>query len=86
MLVETPDGLRRLYHRGDPVDPQRVGARSLPDARSLPGDYRKLLDWYAAWESKNAGDLSIDPLLALSGSWTFGDADTYIRELREGWE
>ncbi|MBS1799059.1 MAG: hypothetical protein JSS95_04455 [Acidobacteria bacterium] len=86
MLMETPDGLRRLYRRGDPVDPHRIGARRLPEASSLSADYRKLLDWYAAWESKNAGDLSLDPILALAGTWTFGDADRYVRELREGWE
>jgi hypothetical protein len=86
MLIETSDGLRRLYRRGDPIDPRRVGARHLPHLASLPESYRPLLDWYTAWESKNAGDLSADPLLALAGTWTFGDADTYVRELREGWE
>jgi hypothetical protein len=86
MLVETPDGLRRLYRRGDPIDPQRVGTRHLPNPASLPEAHRPLLDWYAAWEKKNVGDLSSDPLLALAGTWTFGDGDTYVRELREGWE
>lgn len=86
MLVETPEGLRRLYHRGDPVDPQRAGARHLPDPASLPESYRDLLNWYVAWERKHAASLSADPLLALAGTWTFGDADTYVRELREGWE
>ena len=86
MLMETPDGLRRLYRRGDPTDPQRVGARHLPDPASLPEEHRRLLDWYTAWENKNAGDVSSDPLLALAGTWTFGDADAYVRELREGWE
>jgi hypothetical protein len=86
MLVETPDGLRRLYRRGDPIDPQRVGARHLPVAASLPEDYRRLLDWYKAWVNKNAEDVSSDPLLALAGTWSFGDADAFVRELREGWE
>ena len=86
MLVETTDGLRRLYRRGDPIDPQRVGTRHLPDPASLPEAYRHLLDWYVTWEKKNAGDVSSDPLLALAGTWTFGDGDTFIRELREGWE
>jgi hypothetical protein len=86
MLVETPDGLRRLYHRGDPIDPQRMGARHLPDPASLTEGYRHLLDWYTAWENKNTGDVSSDPLLALAGTWTFGDADAYVREMREGWE
>jgi hypothetical protein len=85
MLIETPDGLRRLYRRGDPIDPQRVGTRHLPDPTSLTEDQRRLLDWYASWEKKNAGDISSDPLLALAGTWTFGDADTYVNELREGW-
>jgi hypothetical protein len=86
MLIETSDALRRLYRRGDPIDPQRAGGRHLPDPTSLPEGYRHLLDWYAAWEKKHAGDLSSDPLLALAGTWTFGDADTYVRELREGWD
>jgi hypothetical protein len=86
MLVETPDGLRRLYRQGDPIDPQRVGTRHLPDPASLPEGHRHLLGWYAAWEKKHAGDLSSDPLLALAGTWTFGDADTFVRELREGWD
>jgi hypothetical protein len=86
MLMETPDGLRRLYRRGDPIAPQRMGARHLPDPASLPEGYRHLLDWYTAWENKNAADVSSDPLLALAGTWTFGDADAYVRELREGWE
>lgn len=86
MLLETPDGLRRLYHRGDPINPLRVGARHLPDADSLPEGIRGLLDWYANWERKNASDTASDPLLTLSGTWAFGDADSYLRELREGWE
>jgi hypothetical protein len=86
MLVETPDGLRRLYHRGDPIDPQRTKARYLPDRASLPENYRGLLDWYADWDKKSARDVSADPLLALAGTWTFGDADAYVRELRESWE
>jgi hypothetical protein len=86
ILVETPDGLRRLYRRGDPIDPLRIGTRHTPDPSSLPESHRHLLDWYAAWEKKHAGDVSSDPLLALAGTWTFGDAGTFLRELREGWD
>ena len=86
MLIETPDGLRRLYRRGDPTDPQRAGTRSLPERESLTTAYADLLAWYSRWEHKHAGDLSADPLEALIGTWTFGDADTYVRELREGWD
>lgn len=86
MLVETPDGLRRLYRRGDPIDPDRIGARNRPELSTLPDTYRELLNWYVSWENKNVDDLSMDPLEALSGTWTFGDADTYLRKHREGWE
>jgi hypothetical protein len=26
---------------------------------------------------------AVDPLEALKGTWTFGDADTFVREMRE---
>ena len=51
-------------------------------------EYLGLLKWYTTWNLSDSkkGSPPLDPLLALVGTWTFGDADTYVREMREGWE
>lgn len=90
MLTELSDGLRRLYLEGDSFHPSRNGAQSVPKAEDLPPHLRRWLSWYESWgrahPQKQEPVPAIDPLLALAGTWTFGDADEYLRKLREGWE
>jgi len=90
MLTELSDGLRRLYLDGDSFHASRNGAQSLPKADDLPPHLRGWLSWYESWsrvhpQKRNAAPPA-DPLEALAGTWTFGDADTYVRQQREGWE
>ena len=87
MLLETPEGLRRLYRDGDPLDPRRVGSRQMPTLEHLPEQYRELLDWYQSWnQQQDCSIQSPDPLLALVGTWSFGQADEYVHSLRDNWE
>lgn len=91
ILVETAPGRRRLFRNGDPYDPAREGAKTVPAREDLPEQYRSLLDWYREWNNDNSEDRAEnDPLLALYGSgkdlWADEHADEYIRRLREGWE
>jgi len=90
MLTETSDGLRRLYLDGDAFHPSRNGAQSVPKAEDLPPHLRGWLSWYEKWSrahpQKRTADPAVDPFEALAGTWTFGDADTYVRQQREGWE
>jgi hypothetical protein len=91
MLIETAPGRRRLFRHGDTYDPQREGAKTMPERESLPEEYRGLLDWYQGWQQVSSVDrIKNDPLLALCGSgkdiWGDEPADKYIRRLREGWE
>jgi hypothetical protein len=46
MLLETGRGRRRLFRPGDPYDPAREGAKSVPHEEEVPSSYRGLLDWY----------------------------------------
>jgi hypothetical protein len=90
MLTEVNNGLRRLYLDGDDFHPSRNGAQSVPKPEDLPPNLRRWLNWYENWSRTHSGTKvttpTVDPLEALAGTWTFGDADTYVRELREGWE
>src|SRR5712664_199158 len=36
MLLETSEGRRRLYRKGDPYHPSREGSKMTPDADALP--------------------------------------------------
>lgn len=90
MLTELRSGLRRLYLEGDPSHPSRKGGQTVPKAADLPPHLRGWLLWYESWSrshpDKKDPSPERDPLENLTGTWTFGDAETYIRELREGWE
>ena len=86
LLTETKRGRRRLFREGDTVHFDRHG-KSAPSRQDIPSRYAGLLTWYEHW--KQAGTKvtpSADPFLALAGTWTFGDADTYVSELRKGWD
>ncbi len=86
MLIETAEGLRRLYREGDPTDPRRAGSRSTPER--LPEPYSELVNWYGQWarEQDQAAREDDDPLALLAGTWHYGDGDAYVNSLRDGWE
>ena len=91
MLVETSEGRRRLYRRGDSYHPGREGAKVTPEPEDIPSSHRELLEWYRNWSEKESSQRAEeDPLLALRGSgrglWSDEHADDYVRRLREGWE
>ena len=90
MLTETSDGLRRLFLEGDAFHPSRNGAQFMPKPDDLPPQLRGWLTWYAEWTrnhpSKRDPVPPRDLMSELEGTWTFGDAETYLRNLREGWE
>lgn len=90
MLTEIENGLRRLYIPGDPFHPSKQNGRSVPKAEDLPRNLLKWLAWYETWSRnhspKRPPARAVDPMEALEGTWTFGDGDTYLREMREGWE
>jgi hypothetical protein len=97
MLVETAPGRRRLFRRGDPVDPGRLGSeaqrgkRVSPDRDDVPDKYRYLLDWYRAVYSPapEPNGLGADPILGLRGLgreiWEGEHPDEYVARLRAGW-
>jgi hypothetical protein len=91
MLFETAKNSRRLFRPGDPFDPRREGAKSVPDREDIPAKYHALLDWYInVYVRRTTKTNKLDPLLALRGSgrklWADEHADEYVRRLREGWE
>ncbi len=90
MLTELRNGSRRLYLEGDDHHPSRDGAQFTPKPEDLAPHLRGWLSWYEIWSrshpDKREPSPAIDPLEELAGTWTFGDADTYVREIREGWQ
>ena len=91
MLLETTEGRRRLYRKGDPYHPAREGSKIVPETQDLPRDYQALLNWYREWSEAAAGQQAeVDPLLRLRGTgkklWKSEPADAYVNRLREGWQ
>lgn len=91
MLTVTGDGLRRLYLEGDKYHSSREGGQFVPMADDLPPDLRGwLFDWFDDWSKNHRAKREMAPAMdlmdSLEGTWTFGDADTYLQKLREGWE
>jgi len=82
MLYALGKGDRKLYKDGDNFQPARAGSPTHPEWSELPSEFKYLQRWYE--EEWNVS--SVDPLLALAGTWTFGSAEEYLRELREGWD
>lgn len=90
MLLETSEGRRRLFRKGDPYHPAREGSKIVPEPEGLPKKYQDLLYWYQRWSEAAAEQQSEnDPLLRLRGSgkklWKSEPADAYVNRLREGW-
>ena len=91
MLLETSEGRRRLFRKGDPYHPAREGSKIVPETEDLPKKYQGLLDWYQQWSDAATEQQSDnDPLLRLRGSgkklWKSEPADVYVNRLREGWQ
>lgn len=91
MLVETGKMTRRLWRPGDPIHPQRTGAKSVPRKGEIPEKYNALIDWYHHSQPKRGrGRVSADPILRLRGLgkhiWKGVDPDEYVRRLRQGWK
>ena len=91
MILETSNGRRRLFRKGDPFHPEREDGKITPNRDDLPYGYSGLLKWYDEWSgSGGANPKKEDPLLSLRGSgkhlWADEHADDYVRRLREGWE
>lgn len=90
MLTDVGNGQRRLFVPGDPSHPSKQNGQSLPKLQDLPASLLPWLKWYENWSrsqpSKQPSTSAADPMEALEGTWTFGDGDSYLREMREGWE
>lgn len=91
MLVESADGRRRLFCKGDPYHPDREGSKTTPAPDEIPSEYNELLNWYQEWCERQNGDrIKNDPLLKAIGSgkrlWADETPDEYVNRLREGWE
>lgn len=91
MLVESADGRRRLFCKGDPYHPDREGSKTRPAPDEIPSEYNELLNWYQEWcERQNRDRIKNDPLLKAIGSgkhlWADETPDEYVNRLREGWE
>ena len=90
MLVETSKGRRRLFRPGDPCDPGRSSGKDIPRDDEIPPEYGALIDWYRSEYVAGSERQAADPILSLCGLgselWGEGDADAYVRRLREGWQ
>jgi hypothetical protein len=91
MLLETGKNRRRLFRPGDWYNPEREGAKIVPEKTEIPEKYHELLDWYEKeYSRKGSNPKEEDPLLSLRGSgkklWADEHADAYVRRLREAWE
>lgn len=91
MLFETAKNRRRLFRPGDSYNPNREGAKTIPERSEIPRKYHHLLDWYEnKYKREGSHSIGDDPLLSLRGSgkklWADEHADAYVRRLREAWE
>lgn len=86
MLYRKVDGTLRLFRMGDDYHPERHG-KIRPEPAEVPPRYRDLIRWYD--EEYNRPGAHPDPLLEARGlgkeMWRRVDADSYVNELRTGW-
>lgn len=95
MLYATGRSTRRLFNPlQDEAHPTRSG-RAMPDAGEVPVKYQELLDWWKkkiGWVDEPAKACGppqwLSGLRAMKGfgRGIYGNADEYVRSLREGWE
>lgn len=89
MLTETSKGRRRLFKPGDPCHHLRTG-KNVPNEKDIPKKYHKLVVWYHHDYAGSGDTKEIDPILSLRGMgkaiWRQEDADSYVSQLRAGWQ
>ena len=89
MLTETSKGRRRLFRPGDPCHHLRTG-KNAPSKKDIPKKYRELLNWYHLDYTGGENTEETDPILSLRGMgkeiWDQEDADSYVSQLRAGWQ
>lgn len=89
MLTETSKGRRRLFKPGDPCHHLRTG-KNIPNEKDIPEKYRELIDWYHRDYIGGDDTDEVDPILSLRGMgramWEQEDADSYVSQLRAGWQ
>ena len=89
MLIETSKGRRRLFRPGDPCHHLRTG-KNIPNEKDIPKKYRELINWYHRDYIGGDDTEEIDPILSLLGVgkaiWEQEDADSYVSQLRAGWQ
>lgn len=91
MLFATGKSTRRLFRPSDPSDPNRYGSKTVPDKSEIPPAYQPLLAWYESeYARSGVTHQTEDSILRLRGLgseiWNGVDADSYVRQLRKGWE
>jgi hypothetical protein len=89
MLYATGEGSRRLFRQSDDADAKRKG-KITPEAHALPPQYRPLLDWYRTEFDGSGADTWLSGVFEMAGSgaaiYSGIDPDSYVRQLREGWD
>ena len=90
MVTQLPGGQLRLFIEGDPYHSSRLNGPVHPSLEDLPLEFRPLLRWYEAWShqhrKKRLTSQGKDPMEMLEGTWTFGESDTFLGEMRRSWE
>jgi hypothetical protein len=89
MLYATAESARRLFRQNDDADPKRKG-KITPEEDGIPLRYRHLLDWYRTEFDGSGTDKWLSGVFEMAGSgveiFSGIDPDSYVRQLREGWD
>jgi hypothetical protein len=91
MVFREPDNTIRLLRPSDHIDPRRNG-KQWPRLEDIPQHYHELVAWAKQRYAQDRTEPGpwLGGLMQLRGLgkeiWEGVDADTYVRELREGWE
>lgn len=95
MLYATGRNRRRLYRPGDECHPGRSG-RCIPEKTGIPEKYHELVEWWLGQlaempppvkpPGKSFLQMMEERKAAGSGVWSGVDADSNVRDLREGWD
>ena len=89
LLTRTSRGRYRLYRPGDVTHEGRAQGRTTPDENDLPAYRRDLLCWYAEEYAQAGREAAMEEFVRLmreSGAFRGVDADSYVRDLRSGWD
>lgn len=93
MVFREEDNRIRLLRESDYVHPDRH-QKLRPNLSEVPERYHELIEWAERWQKKDAGKRPASKWLSglheLRGlgreRWHGVDPDSYVRNLREGWE